>query len=79
MTSTAQMLAPRLSGAAIDAAHRIRAVLSADLDEYDMADRARALEIAPEDLSSAWTVLTSNERSAWKALLKLERPCGNRY
>lgn len=77
MTSTAEMLAPRLSGVAIDAAHRIRAVLSADLDEYDMADRARELEpdIAPH-LSDVWQVLNSNERAAWKQLLKLERPNG---
>lgn len=73
---TSEMLAPRLGAAAIDTAHRIRALLSADLDEYDMADRARELEIAPADLNSAWTVLNSNERSAWKALLKLERPRG---
>lgn len=74
------MLAPRVSGAGTDAAHRIRALLSADLDEYDMADRARDLndEIA-EHLQDVWQVLNSTERSAWKQLLKLERPNGDRY
>lgn len=81
MPFTSEMLAPRLSAAAIDVAHRIRAVMQLDLDEYDMADAARTLndELDSDQVNEAWPVLTTSERSAWRALLKLERPDGNRY
>jgi hypothetical protein len=67
----------RLSEAAIDAAHRMRAVMSADLDEYDMADRAREVNDdlnADGSIHEAWHVLNSTERAAWKSLLTWERP-----
>ncbi len=67
----------RLSESAINAAHRMRAVMSEDLDEYDMADRAREVNDelnADGSIHEAWHVLTSTERAAWKLLLKWERP-----
>jgi hypothetical protein len=78
---TATMLAPRISEDAITVAHRIRSVMSMDLDEFDMADRARELNetFTTEQLHSAWHVLNSSERSAWKQLLTLERPNDNGY
>lgn len=57
-----------------DAAHRMRTVMAADMDEYDMADAARALALTNEQLDAAWTVLASQERTAWKKLLELKRP-----
>ena len=79
VTTTADMRAAlparRDSAPAVDAAHRMRAVMAQDVDEFDMADCARALtdEIGNELLHAAWGILQSHERSAWKALLKLER------
>jgi len=80
LTLVAEMLAPRISVAGMGAAHRIRALLSADLDEFDMADKAREMRLTDEQLLAAWPVLNSTERAAWRALLKLERPDGtDRY
>ncbi len=76
---TSEMLAPRISVEALDAAHRMRVLMGSDLDEYDMADRAREMELTTEQLQGAWTILNSSERAAWKQLLKLERPSGDRY
>lgn len=70
------MLAPRTSGAALDLAHRMRMLMGEDLDEYDMADRVRAMALTSEQLTMVWPVLTSTERSVWKQLLELERPHG---
>ena len=78
MAITASIPADRgPSPAAMDAAHRMRAVMLLDVDEFDMADAARALDITNEQLADAWPVLTSTERAAWKQLLKLERSNGN--
>lgn len=60
--------------AGTDAAHRMRKVMDADMDEYDMADAARALPVTSEQLDAAWHVLASAERTAWKKLLELKRP-----
>lgn len=80
MPRVAEMLAARgPSPAAMDLAHRMRAVMQMDLDEYDMADKARAMALTGEQLIQVWPVLTSTERSAWKQLLELERPNGNGY
>lgn len=72
------MLAPRETPeAAIDIAHRMRVLMSADLDEYDMADRVRAMndEMAVDAtlFSQAWHVLAAPERRAWKELVNLRR------
>jgi hypothetical protein len=71
---TSQMLATRMSGEALDLAHRMRMLMGEDLDEYDMADKARAMALTGDQLIQVWPVLTSTERSAWKQLLELERP-----
>lgn len=76
---TSEMLAPRISVEALDAAHRMRVLMGDDLDEYDMADRARQMKLTTEQLNGAWSILNSTERAAWKQLLKLERPNGNGY
>jgi hypothetical protein len=74
MAIIASMPAARDDSAALDLAHRMRMLMGEDLDEYDMADKARAMALTGEQLTQVWPVLTSTERSAWKQLLELERP-----
>jgi hypothetical protein len=76
---TSDMLTPRISTKSLDVAHRMRKLMGDDLDEYDMADKAREMALTPEQLHSAWPILTSTERAAWKQLLKLERPNEHGY
>lgn len=66
-----------VSDAAIDAAHRMRALMQADIEELELADRIVAMN---EELNrdavlfdGAWRVLASNERRAWKAFLTLRQ------
>jgi hypothetical protein len=71
------------SEAAMDMAHRMRMYMAADLDEYDMADRVRAVnaELNADALTfgDAWQVLSTAERRAWKTLLELRKPDEHRY
>jgi hypothetical protein len=67
----------RLTDEAIDIAHRMRALMLSDLDEFDMADRVAAMN---EELNrdaptfhDAWGVLNSGERRVWKQLLTLRK------
>lgn len=77
MAKVSEMLAPGISPAAIDLIHRMRHVMSMDLDEYDMADVVREVnaEINRDQgiFQEAWTLMASNERAAWKGYLELER------
>lgn len=55
----------------MDLAHRMRMLMGQDLDEFEIArqiedENARLNRTEPELLHQAWTVLQSQERSAWK-------------
>jgi hypothetical protein len=75
------MLADRgLSPAAVDTAHRMRLLMSADVDEYELADRIVAmndeLNRSANLFQQAWGVLNSGERRAWKTFLTLRKDHG---
>lgn len=63
---------------ALEMVVRMRRLMQADLDEYDMADRAREMNdemnVEQETLEEAWRVMGSRYRSAWKRLLVHRRP-----
>lgn len=72
------MLADRgLSPAAIDMAHRMRMLMRADVEEFELADRITAMNERLNETSElfhqAWGVLNSTERRAWKAFLTLRK------
>lgn len=66
-----------LSEAAMDAAHRMRALMRADIEELELADRITAMN---EELNrdaalfdGAWRILAASERRAWKTFLTLRQ------
>lgn len=67
-----------ISPEAHDMVGRMRQLMDADLDEYLMADHARALNVElncdQDNFQQAWSTMCSKERSAWKRLLLHRRP-----
>ncbi len=58
---------PEVSGEAIEKARQMREILSADLDEYEIADLVRAFDPGDFDLQmETWYLLTWKEQNAWR-------------
>ncbi len=61
----------------MDAAHRMRALMGKDQDEYKTADEVRAmndaLNVDKSIFEGAWKILGSEERTAWNKFRKLVR------
>lgn len=64
----------RVDEVAIDAAHRMRALLVGDMDEILKATTVKELNSSMDQdlLLSAWGYLSSSERTIWKKLCKAE-------
>lgn len=76
------MLAPGIAPAAMDLAHRMRAVMALDLDEYEVADRVREFNDEHQGetgFADAWYVLATHERAAWRTYLTHRRPDEHGY
>lgn len=63
---------------AIDLAHRLRWLMSQDVEEFELARRIeneneRLNAVSPDLLAAAWTHLEAHERRAWTDWLTYRR------